>query len=185
MTARVNKYKESLTKRISKVKKEDYKWMIKDLNKKIKDNGLKKREIRKSYKDVYLEPSDDLYKNLLNHKLITGVVVDEDELRISTSPLKNNTNGILGRYEINIYSNSRSYKLFNLDYNSRGYNHYNVDAGGDPCLGDVYYVIDNYENAANLRLVVDTLLHFLMNSYTIDDNYISKANWSKHRKKIT
>jgi len=185
---RIKEYQKKLNnKRISKLTKILYQTQKKEVKQYVINKSRTITELKASKQNILNSNPTELYKLLLQHKQITGVIVDNDKLIISTKLLKTQQNQVLGRYKIILRPTKlhiEEYEIRNLDYRYYDDDHYHVQ-NGHPCLGEFRDILSQYDKCANLRLVIDSLIYFLINAYTYDDSHCSKTQWNRSKRKIS
>jgi len=139
----------------------------------------KKREMGK-------EEAHQIFNQLLKHKEVRGVVVDDKELHIATAPLFLSKRGYrkteLGQYLICIPLNARIF-IQNLTY-SHSYPHPHINNDNTPCFNEYAKEIKSLLTARTLPLLVNVLIRYLTEGYSASHSYIRILQWVEERELI-
>lgn len=137
--------------------------------------------------DLNTEKADLEYQRLLNHPMITSVIVKDNKLLIATQDLRleGTDDGdmaewvgkYIGRFRIRLTLARFEWFMENMDYQTFGqYDRPHVREG-KACLGQYDELFKNYEKAGKLYELVDSIIYFLRTAYTSGDSYISMSEW--------
>lgn len=144
------------------------------------------KKLRKEKKSIKkIKQPNVLYKKLLKHNQVTGIIVDGNYLRISTKNLKHQTVGgrkWLGKYMISIhYNDFDCLEIENLSWSCNGFEHFHIE-DKHPCFGDYGESLENYFSSGELYLLIDSLTQYLVLAHTSHDRYISPVEFFRYRK---
>ncbi len=116
----------------------------------------------------------EVYKKLLKHPLITGIIIDGERMRVATKNIHyDEYDQDMGRFDMQFPSKSVDYvRIYNLDWYYYGdIDHPHIEEGR-VCLGDFSDALYKFETSAQLFLTVDGYIHYLKGADNDEHSYV-------------